>query len=81
MTATEAVGGWPDNVYGPSAIPWGEGSPHPKEASVEYIKSITDAFAASAKRAVEAGVDVIEIRGFPLSWYQGSMLTTLWQRR
>ncbi|KAF7986396.1 hypothetical protein HWV62_35442 [Athelia sp. TMB] len=61
VTATESVGGWPDNVQGPSAIPWGEGYPNPKEASVEYIKSVVEAFAASAKRAIEAGIDVIEI--------------------
>ncbi|KZP16909.1 FMN-linked oxidoreductase [Athelia psychrophila] len=59
--ATAAVGGWPENVYGPSAIQWGKGYAHPKEASVEYIKSVVAAFAASAKRAVQAGIDVIEI--------------------
>lgn len=60
-TATEAVGGWPENVYGPSVIQ-GDDYPHPKEASVEYTKSVVEAFAASAKRAVQAGIDVIEIR-------------------
>ncbi|KAF7980703.1 hypothetical protein HWV62_37161 [Athelia sp. TMB] len=68
VTATEVVGGWPDNIYGPSAIPWAEDGPRPKEASVEYIKTITEAFAASAKRAIEAGVDVIEIHNAHGFW-------------
>ncbi|KZP02163.1 FMN-linked oxidoreductase, partial [Athelia psychrophila] len=59
VTATTAVGGWAENVYGPSAIQRGEGYAHPKEASVAYIRSVVEAFAASAKRAVQAGVDVI----------------------
>ncbi|KZP32810.1 FMN-linked oxidoreductase [Athelia psychrophila] len=61
VTATAAVGGWPENVYAPSLMQWGEGYPHPKEASVAYIQSVVEAFAVSAKRAVQAGIDVIEI--------------------
>ena len=61
-TATEEVGGWPTDVYAPSDIPFNDGYPKPREASKEYIKSVVDAFAAGAKRALEAGFDVIEIR-------------------
>ncbi|KAF7971891.1 hypothetical protein HWV62_19509 [Athelia sp. TMB] len=61
VTAGAAEGGWPDDVHAPSAIPRGEGYLTPQEASVEYIQRVIDAFAASARRAIEAGVDVIEI--------------------
>lgn len=60
--ATEEVGGWPENVWGPSAVPYNEEFPKPKEATKEYIKKFVQAFILSAKRAVKAGVDVIEIR-------------------
>lgn len=59
--ATEAVGGWPDNVWGPSTVPYNETFPKPKEATKEYIKKMVEAFVASAKRAVEIGFDVVEI--------------------
>lgn len=36
--ATKEVGGWPDNVYGPSAIKFDANFPEPKEASIDYIK-------------------------------------------
>jgi len=60
-TATKEVGGWPDDVWGPSAVPFSEDFPKPKEATKEYIKKVVEAYVASAKRAVQAGVDVIEI--------------------
>jgi NADH:flavin oxidoreductase / NADH oxidase family len=63
-TATKEVGGWPDNVWGPSTVPFSEDYPKPKEATKEYIKEVVEAFAASAKRAVQAKVDAIEIREF-----------------
>lgn len=56
-------GGWPDNLWGPSAIAWDEGYPTPKEITVDEIKFLVKSFADSAKRAVQAGVDTIEIHG------------------
>ncbi|KAK4165741.1 hypothetical protein QBC43DRAFT_315078 [Cladorrhinum sp. PSN259] len=56
-------GGWPDNLWGPSAIAWDEGYPTPKEVTVEEIKSLIQSFADAAKRAIQAGVDTIEIHG------------------
>ena len=53
--------GWPDNVWAPSAIPFSESSPQPRELSLEGIQQIVSAFADGAKRAVAAGFDVIEI--------------------
>ncbi|KAI6029776.1 hypothetical protein BKA83DRAFT_4223049 [Pisolithus microcarpus] len=63
MLATEEVGGWPDNVWGPSTVPWDENFPSPKEMSKERIKKVVVAFAEAAKRALKVGVDVIEVHG------------------
>ncbi|KAI6011495.1 hypothetical protein BKA83DRAFT_4573526 [Pisolithus microcarpus] len=63
MLATEEVGGWPDNVWGPSTLPWNEIFPSPKEMSKEQIKKVVVAFAETAKRALKVGVDVIEVHG------------------
>lgn len=46
-TASEAVGGWPDNVWGPSAIGYEETYPKPKELSKEGIKTVITAFTRS----------------------------------
>ncbi|KAJ5884765.1 hypothetical protein N7495_009275 [Penicillium taxi] len=59
--ATNAVGGWTDNVKGPSAIPFSENDIVPKEMTKEDIQEFKDAWVAAARRAVEAGVDFIEI--------------------
>lgn len=62
--ATEDVGGWPDNCVAPSAIPWDkEGWPMPKEMTIAQIEEVVQGFADAAKRAVAAGIDVIEIHG------------------
>jgi 2,4-dienoyl-CoA reductase-like NADH-dependent reductase (Old Yellow Enzyme family) len=64
ILATEDVGGWPKEVIGPSAIPWShEGYATPKEMSQEDIDDTVRAFGAAAARAIQAGVDVIEIHG------------------
>ncbi|KAF8155543.1 NADPH dehydrogenase [Crassisporium funariophilum] len=55
------VGGWPDDVWAPSAIPWDDSYPHPKALSIEQIKEVVEAFADGARRALKAGFDVIEI--------------------
>jgi len=59
--ATEAANGWPDNVWGPSAIPYSEFGAVPKELTKDGIKRVVQGFVDAAKRAVKAGVDVIEI--------------------
>lgn len=53
--------GWPDNVWGPSAVPHYPSSPIPKVLTKEGINAVVIAFAEGAKRAVKAGFDVIEI--------------------
>lgn len=60
-TASREVGGWPDDVWAPSAIPYEHNYPHPKALTKEGIKEVVDAFEAAAKRSLKAGFDVIEI--------------------
>lgn len=59
--ASEAVGGWPEEVYGPSEVPYSDALPKPKALDKAGIKRVVAAFVAAAKRALKAGIDVIEI--------------------
>ena len=59
--ATADVGGWPEDVVGPSAIAHGAGYCVPKALTKEGIARIKQGFVDAAKRAVKAGIDVIEI--------------------
>ncbi|KAI6785871.1 uncharacterized protein J7T54_006210 [Emericellopsis cladophorae] len=61
--ADETIGGWPDDVVGPSPIPYADNHAPPKELSVDDIEGLVSKFAESARRAVEAGFDLIEIHG------------------
>ncbi|KAI0376000.1 FMN-linked oxidoreductase [Pilatotrama ljubarskyi] len=61
--ADEAAGGWPDDVWGPSAIPFNDQFPKPKELTKEGIKRLVKGFVEAAKRAVRAGFDVVEVHG------------------
>jgi len=61
LAATESVGGWPDNVLGPSTVPYHDDFPVPKEMSRAQIKAVVVAFVDAAKRAMTADIDVIEI--------------------
>ncbi|EIN08320.1 FMN-linked oxidoreductase [Punctularia strigosozonata HHB-11173 SS5] len=61
MVANEECNGWPDNVWAPSPIPFDPNYPQPKELTKEGIKRVIQAFADAAKRAIKAGIDVIEI--------------------
>lgn len=53
-------GGW-SNVLAPSAIQFQENYPQPREITRDEIRGVCDAFAAAARRAREAGFDIIEI--------------------
>lgn len=73
MRAGIEAGGWPQDVVGPMGGPhhsWDElglaqegGFFPPRQLGIAEIQEIVRAFAASAKRAVQAGIDVIEIHG------------------
>ncbi|KAJ5626458.1 hypothetical protein N7528_003885 [Penicillium herquei] len=69
IRADESVGGWPSNVVGPSGgeeQKWAPGDVKfwaPRELSTSEVEELVQAFARSAKLAVLAGIDVIEIHG------------------
>jgi 2,4-dienoyl-CoA reductase-like NADH-dependent reductase (Old Yellow Enzyme family) len=53
-------GGW-NNVLAPSAIKFQDNYPQPREITREEIGGVAQAFAAAARRAWQAGFDIIEI--------------------
>jgi len=58
-TLTVDEGGWP--VVGPSPVPFGSGSPVPMELDAAGLERVAEAFVAAARRAIQAGFDLIEI--------------------
>ncbi|KAF7347669.1 putative NADPH dehydrogenase C23G7.10c [Mycena venus] len=58
--AQEDENGWPNNVYAPSAIPWSEKYPNPKEMTEQDMQYVEDAFVAAVNRCKEIGFDFIE---------------------
>ncbi|MGJ5817517.1 NADH:flavin oxidoreductase/NADH oxidase [Paludibaculum fermentans] len=54
-------GGW--QTVAPSAIPFAEGERPPAELSKAELAELVAKFAAAARRALEAGFDVVEIHG------------------
>jgi NADPH2 dehydrogenase len=50
-------------IVAPSAIPFNEKLKTPEEMSIEQIKETISAFAEGARRAKEAGFDIIELHG------------------
>ncbi|EON98291.1 putative nadph dehydrogenase protein [Phaeoacremonium minimum UCRPA7] len=59
--ATKDVRGWPDDVVGPSAIPFSDALATPRELTLAEIEELKADFIRGAQRAVQAGFDVIEI--------------------
>ncbi|MGW0118749.1 NADH:flavin oxidoreductase/NADH oxidase [Streptomyces sp. NPDC003327] len=53
--------GW--QPVGPSPVEFDEGYPVPTELSTERIREITGQFAAAARRALDAGFQVVEVHG------------------
>ncbi|EGG22675.1 NADH:flavin oxidoreductase/NADH oxidase domain-containing protein [Cavenderia fasciculata] len=60
LPANAEQGGW-TNVDAPSPIPWAETFPKPAGMTIDEIRSMEDKFVDAAKRAEQAGFDVIEI--------------------
>ncbi|MFJ8672326.1 NADH:flavin oxidoreductase/NADH oxidase [Streptomyces sp. NPDC093589] len=54
-------GGW--RTVAPSALPFDEGHPAPDELGVDQIQEIVAQFADAARRALEAGFQVVEVHG------------------
>ncbi|KAI0455942.1 hypothetical protein F5B21DRAFT_470226 [Xylaria acuta] len=60
-TAVPEVGGWPDDVWAPSAVAFSDQNPTPKAMTIEQIGELKNDWVSAAKRSVEAGFDVIEL--------------------
>jgi 2,4-dienoyl-CoA reductase-like NADH-dependent reductase (Old Yellow Enzyme family) len=60
-TATKDVEGWPDEVFAPSAIPFGATAVVPKALSIAQIQEFKIAFVNAVKRALIVGFDIVEI--------------------
>ena len=56
-----AAGGWPGEVYGPSAVAHSDALVVPKEMTSADMERVVKAFVDAAKRAVRVGFDVVEI--------------------
>lgn len=63
QVAEKDVNGWPDDVVAPSAIPYDEGYPSPRALAKDEIQGLVRSFADAARRAVQAGFEIIEIHG------------------
>ncbi|OJD16265.1 hypothetical protein AJ78_03556 [Emergomyces pasteurianus Ep9510] len=59
--APEYANGWPDNVKGPSDIPFSDRLAKPKAMTKQDIEDVKEAWGAAVRRAVKTGVDYIEI--------------------
>lgn len=59
--ATQETGGWPDDIIGPSSVPYDESSFMPKEMTLSDIADFRKSWVSSVERALRAGFDVIEI--------------------
>ena len=55
-------GGWTP-IEAPSAIPFSDGYQTPEELSVAGIAAIVEAFVSAARRALDAGFEVVELHG------------------
>jgi 2,4-dienoyl-CoA reductase-like NADH-dependent reductase (Old Yellow Enzyme family) len=60
---SEAQGGWPSAIVGPSPSAFAEGYYVSHELTKAEIGEITRAFAGGAQRATQAGFEVLEIHG------------------
>lgn len=60
-TATEDVGGWPDDVVSPGNEAFNEHYPKPRAMSLAEIVRFKHDFLSGVRRAVRAGFDVIEL--------------------
>ncbi|KAL7753784.1 hypothetical protein RI367_000716 [Sorochytrium milnesiophthora] len=63
MLAEEADGGWPKETLAPSAVAWSQAMAHPLALTREQIAELVKSFAQAARRAHQAGFDVVEIHG------------------
>jgi len=62
-TAQKDEGGWPDEVYAPSDIPFSKDYPKPKAMDEQHLQYVEDAFLKAVERCKEIGFDFIELHG------------------
>ncbi|KAF9786184.1 FMN-linked oxidoreductase [Thelephora terrestris] len=77
--ALEDENGWPDNVYGPTDIPFAEDYPKPIPMTGEEIRRVEDAYLAAVERCKQAGFDFIEVHaahGYLLSSFLSPITNT-----
>ncbi|KAJ8495579.1 hypothetical protein ONZ45_g12799 [Pleurotus djamor] len=59
--ASVEQGGWPNDVYGPSTIPFADQFATPKEMDEAHLTYVENAFVEAIERCEEVGFDFIEI--------------------
>ncbi|KAJ3406555.1 hypothetical protein HDU80_010955 [Chytriomyces hyalinus] len=64
--ASQEVGGWPDEVVGPSPIKQAPTTANVVELDVEGIAQIVASFEKAAEMSLAAGFDVVEIHGLEI---------------
>ncbi|KAI9262672.1 hypothetical protein BY458DRAFT_587898 [Sporodiniella umbellata] len=57
----KSEGGWPEDIVAPSAIPFSEEYPTPKELTITEMKEVTQKWVDAAIRADKAGIEVLEL--------------------
>ncbi|KAH8099257.1 hypothetical protein BXZ70DRAFT_287648 [Cristinia sonorae] len=59
--ADQEHGGWPDNVWGPTEIPYSDTYPRPKAMTEKEMLYVEEAFISAIERCKKAGFDFVEI--------------------
>ncbi|OLY80622.1 putative NADPH dehydrogenase [Smittium mucronatum] len=59
--ADNSIGGWTDEVFGPSSDPYDEICSDTREISIEQLEEIKQAFVDAALRGIAVGYDYIEL--------------------
>ena len=72
------TGGW--QLVAPSPLPYLPGGPVPRELTGSELKAVREAFAAAARRAAEAGFDLVAL-DLAHGYLLGSFLSPLTNRR
>ncbi len=60
-TVPAVEGGWPDDVWAPSAVPFSEAYPSPNALDEAGIRAVVAAFGDAAERALAAGFEILEL--------------------
>jgi 2,4-dienoyl-CoA reductase-like NADH-dependent reductase (Old Yellow Enzyme family) len=60
-TVPAAEGGWPDDVWAPSAVPFSEAYPSPNALDEAGIRAVVVAYGDAAERALAAGFEILEL--------------------